>query len=303
MKTIACIDLGTNTFHLLIVAVQEKHFKELYRKRQYVILAENGIKRIGDKPIQRAKEAILDFKASLSEFAPDQLRILGTEALRQAVNGHVITDFIFEHLKVIPEIISGRREADLIYKGTQMIVDMAKGNFCIMDIGGGSVEFIVISNTEITFLQSFKVGVTVLYNEFHKTEPISAREVNNLFAFLQTKLNPLLQYFEKSPGDISLIGASGSYEVLQSILEGEIKQHQISRFSTSDFYQLCESIAKKNKEERRDIKGLPLQRVNMIVVAFLLIKYILDTGKFKDIIVSPYALKEGLLSEMINELI
>jgi len=299
MKQIACIDLGTNTFHLLIVSVTNHQFTEIYRRREYVILAENGIDMIGEKPIERAKAAIIIFKDALSRFGPVVLNIIGTEALRQASNGRVITDFIIEHLGVTPEIISGPREADLIYRGTQLMIDMSVGDYCIMDIGGGSVEFILSKHGHITFLQSFKVGVTVLYNAFHKSEPISEIEIDKMFAFLDSELKPLHEYLDKSTEKISLVGASGSYEVLQSILEGEVKRNHISTFSTTEFYKLCHSIILKNKEERSRIKGLPKERVNMIVVAFLLVKYILDTGKFKDIIVSPYALKEGVLSEMM----
>lgn len=299
MKTIACLDLGTNTFHLLIVSTEDKRFTELYRKREYIILAEDGIETIGEKAIQRAKAAILTFKKALVKFRPEELRILGTEALRRASNGDIITDFIAEHLQVKPEIISGPREAELIFKGTQLMIDMSKGNYCIMDIGGGSVEFILSSDGEIKFMQSFKVGVTVLYNAFHKTEPISVKEKTAINEFLDTELHPLIEVLEKSQGRISLVGASGSYEVLQSILEGDIKRNDISRFKTKEFYDLCDSLLIKNKAERGLVNGLPKERVNMIVVAFLLVKYVLDTAKFKDIIVSPYALKEGVLAEMM----
>lgn len=298
MNRLACIDLGTNTFHLLIVDAHQNGFTEIYRNREYIILAENGIKRIGEKPLKRAKEAILNFKKSITEFGPDKLRIIGTEALRQAANGHIITNFIKEHLEIDPEIITGSQEANFIREGTQLMVDMSVGNFCIMDIGGGSVEFIFSSHNEITFLQSFKVGVTVLYNAFHKSEPISEKEKTDIYHFLDNELLPLVEHLQKSSGQTTLIGASGSYEVLQSILEGAVKRDDISTFSTSEFYELCDSLVIKNKEERTLVKGLPLQRVNMIVVAFLLIKYVLDTDKFHEIIVSPYALKEGVLAEM-----
>lgn len=122
-----------------------------------------------------------------------------------------------------------------------------------------------------------------------------------MIAFLESELQPFLTYLEKLTGNISLVGASGSYEVLQSILEGEVKRNDISTFSPREFYELCHSLSLKNREERRQIKGLPLERVNMIVVAFLLVKFILDTDKFNNIIVSPYALKEGVLAEMIDE--
>ena len=300
MKRLACIDLGTNTFHLLIVSAEQGQFTELYRQREYIILAENGIDQIGEAPLERALKAIDLFKVKLDQYAPEDLKIIGTEALRRANNGHVVTEYIDKNLGITPEIIEGKREAILILKGTQLMVDMSKGNYCIMDIGGGSVEFIVVSDGEIKFMESYRIGVTVLFNAFHKTDPITEDEEHKLNQFLTDSLVDLIKCLKSLNGSISLVGASGSYEVLQSILEGEVKRNHISTFCTAEFYKLCDSLTSMNKQERSKVEGLPVERLDMIVVAFLLIKLVLETGKFRDIIVSPYALKEGVLSEMIH---
>lgn len=299
MKRLACIDLGTNTFHLLIVSADQGHFTEIYRKREYVILAEQGIDLIGEAPLARALKAIDLFKLKLDQYTPDELKIIGTEALRRASNGHIIRDYIKQELEVEPEIIEGNREAMLILKGTQLIVDMSIGHYCIMDIGGGSVEFIVVSDGEVSFMKSYRVGVTVLYNSFHNSNPIGVDDQLKLNQFLDETLADLIQYLTHLDGPISLVGASGSYEVLQSVIEGDIKQNSVSTFDTAQFYDIFAQIMPLNEMQRSAYEGIPPQRVKLIPVAFLLIKYILDQREMDQIIVSPYALKEGVLSEMM----
>lgn len=299
MKRLACIDLGTNTFHVLIVKSDQHGFTELYRKREYVILAEQGIEVIGEAPLARAFKAIDLFKIQLEDYVLDELKIIGTEALRRASNGHIITAYIKKQLGVEPEIIGGKREAMLILKGTQLKVDMSAGHFCIMDIGGGSVEFIIVSDGQVTFMKSYRVGVTVLFNAFHHSDPISEDEQLELTRFLDESLSDLLKHLNSLTGSISLVGASGSYEVLQSVIEGEVKRASVSIFCTDQFYDVSEEIIPLNETERSEYEGIPHQRVKLIPVAFLLIKYILDQREMDRIIVSPYALKEGVLSEMM----
>lgn len=302
MRRLACIDCGTNTFHLLIceTSALDRNITEVFRERQYVILAEDGIQEIGEKPIARAKLAIDRFKEVFVEFPPDELKIIGTAALRTASNGSIITDYISKQLNVTPEIINGDREATLIYKGTRQIIDLSSGWFCIMDIGGGSVEFIITENDSIKFMKSFPVGVMVLYNGFHHSDPINKRDMLSLYQFLEKELQELVSFLKTVKGPLNLIGASGSYEVLQNVLEGEIKRESTSTFSSDQFDTLLQEILPLNLEERLRYPGIPEQRTKLIVVAFLLIDFILKQTSFNSIIVSPYALKEGLIAEMLE---
>lgn len=298
MKTLACIDLGTNTFHLLIVETTDQGFREIYRKRIYVILAENGIQTIGPAPYRRALAAIDAFSGAIAKHNPSQLKIIGTEAMRTASNGQQLITHIQDELSVTPEIISGRREAELIMKGTSLIVDLNMGNNLIMDIGGGSVEFILVKEGKIQFMQSYKIGVSVLFNKYHHQDPISTKELETLEAYLEEVLTPVSSQL-KELDSFNLIGASGSYEVLQSVIEKEIKSDSCSEFSISTFLVLYKQLIKSSVNERLQIEGMPANRVELIVVAFALIKHIVDHDQCQKIIVSPYALKEGVLSELI----
>jgi len=299
MKPIAVIDLGTNTFHMLIVDAHTKPFKELYRKREYVILAEEGIKTIGLNSIKRAKAAVDNFKVVIDKYAPERIKVFGTEALRSASNGHIITDYVSKIIGEMPEVINGEREAELILKGTQLMVDMNEGKFCLMDIGGGSVEIILLSDGNIDFMQSLQIGVTVLFNKFHHHDPIKQEEIKDLKNFLSQELADLQTVLAIDQHKVSLVGASGSYEVLQSMIEGQIKRDSCSHFQLKQFNQLYNDLIATTELERTNLDGLPKPRTKLIIVALILIKHVLEMADFKEIIVSPYALKEGAISELM----
>jgi len=299
MAKVAVIDFGTNTFHILIVSDEAPPFIEIYRQRIFVNLAESGIQKLGKASIARAKEAVLLFKKILDEHDLKELRLYGTEALRLASNGNQVTGFIKDTLGCSAEIISGEREAELILKGTRSIVHLDIGTNLLMDIGGGSVEFICCHNGNTTYQKSVQLGVTVLFNNFSKTDPISKHDIQEIESFITNKLRTLLSIL-KSYSNISLIGASGSFEVLQSMLEKKVKRSDTSSFKIEQFEQLYATMVKANLGERLQMEGLPEQRAKLIVVAFILMKTILNQADFKEIIVSPFALKEGAIAEMIN---
>lgn len=299
MAKVAVIDFGTNTFHILIVSEEAKPFKEVYRQRIFVNLAESGIQTLGQSAIERAHHAVLEFKNILAQYELKELKLFGTEALRLASNGHQVSSFIRTQLGKAPEIISGDREAELILKGTSCIINLESGTQLLMDIGGGSVEFILSHEGIIKFQQSLQLGVTVLFNKFHQNDPITEPEIQNIRAFIKnelTHLEPILKQFS----NISLIGASGSFEILQSMLEKHVKRDDISTFSLAQFYTLYDQLLPSTIDERLSMDGLPKQRAKLIVVAFILMYSVLELADFQDVIVSPFALKEGAISEMLN---
>ncbi len=298
MKKLACIDLGTNTFHLLIVQTNADGFREIFRERLYVILAEDGIQTIGPAPYRRALAAIDSFAIAIAAHKPAQIKIIGTEAMRTASNGQQLMDYVHEKLAITPEIITGQREAELIMKGTSLIVDLQQASSLIMDIGGGSVEFILIKEGTVSFMQSYKIGVTVLYNKYHHHDPITPSELASLTAHLDEILAPISAELQELDS-FHLIGASGSYEVMQSVIDGEIQRNTCTEYSIAAFQSLYDRLITSSEEERLQIEGMPPERVKLIIVAFALIKYIVDQDSCQKIIVSPYALKEGVLSEML----
>lgn len=295
----AVIDLGTNTFHLLVAEKQvDNQFKELHRQRFFVKLAEEGIETIGDAPIQRGFHALKTFRETLDKFGITKVKAIGTAALRTATNGPAFVQSVKEQLDIQIELISGNREAELIYKGVHLAVPFQEKKYLIMDIGGGSVEFIIANKNKVFWAQSFPIGVGVLYKNFHHTEPILTKEVNALNVFLERVLSPLYKALERHPANI-LVGASGTFDVLEFILAKEQNFENHAFVKVADFEPLYQLLLHSTVEERLALKDIPDTRADMIVVAIILIDFIIKKAKIEDIIVSNFAMKEGILSELM----
>jgi len=299
-KRLAVIDLGTNTFHLLVAATQpDGTFQDLFRKRFFVKLAEEGIETIGEAPFKRGLDALTVFKKFLEALEVQQVKLVGTAALRTASNGITFIQAVKDQLGFSIELIDGKKEATYIHQGVALAVPFTNDNYLLMDIGGGSVEFIIANKAKVHWAQSFPIGVGVLYKKFHHQEPISPEEIQATFQFIDRFLAPLKKAVQQYP-TTTLVGASGTFEVLESILATKTTPTYAS-ISVEKFAPLYQRLLHSTKAERLAFKDIPKVRADMIVVAVLLMEYILQTVSIQHILVSKYAMKEGILFEMVSK--
>ena len=187
----------------------------------------------------------------------------------------------------------------MIYKGTILAVPFKRQNYLIMDIGGGSVEFIIANQDQILWAQSFPIGVAVLFKKFHHSNPIKPDEINDLQAFLKRVLTPLYQALSQFP-TVTLVGASGTFDVLEFVLAKDQPYKNHAFVSVKDFAPLYQTLIKSTEAERYAMKEVPDTRADMIVVAIVLIEFILKKVGIEEIVVSNFALKEGVLSELMK---
>ncbi len=301
MKKIAVIDLGSNTFHLLIVKVGEEHtFETIFRDRVFTGLSDGGIDVISNEKLAFGLETIRHFKNRLDEYEVDELKVIGTAVLRKASNRQIFIDEATKILNANINIIDGQKEAEYIYKGIMLLPVLRLGTHLIMDIGGGSTEFILVSEGKKVWSESYTLGVGVLHNLFHHHEPIAKTSLLSMIVYVDETLKDMLDILINYKIEF-LIGASGSFEVLQSMTSKDIDDNSISAISMEEFEEIYSIIVNTNYEERAKLQGLPLERVKLIVVGIALKKIIADLVKPSKIVVSPFALKEGVLSDMISE--
>jgi exopolyphosphatase/guanosine-5'-triphosphate,3'-diphosphate pyrophosphatase len=297
----AFIDLGTNTFHLLIVEVPSKkiHFTTSIATQ----LGKAGINSqlITSEAIERAMKVLKDFRAEIDKFEiqPENIVATATSAVRNANNQAEFTDRVFNETAIEIQIISGDEEAALIYEGVRQAVEIIKPSL-IIDIGGGSVEFIIANNAGILWKQSFEIGGQRLMELFMKSDPISAKAVERLDNHLRENLIPLANAMHQYRPEI-LVGSSGSFDTLNDIYwmqefntlpEGKIGFD----YPITAFKEAYELLVYRNRAERMEVPGMIELRVDMIVVAVCLIRFIIETNNIKEIKISNYALKEGLMS-------
>ena len=297
---IAVIDLGSNTFHLLICEViSSSEWIAIHKEREYVKLASGGINIIDEETTQRAIDAMVRFVSLINKYEVSKTRAIATAAMRESENGMAIAKTLSSITGIPIEIIDGRLEAKYILLGIRSALPALKTYGLIMDIGGGSVEFILFKEDHVAFAESFKIGVAVLYSMFHQEDPISEEQKVLLDQFLEKTTRPLLKALSKHPG-YYLIGASGSFEVLYDVLLKKESAEHWAELDMDGIMTYMDGVIRASLAKRRTMREIPEERLDYIVVAYLLIEFILKKAPPKRLYYCDYALKEGVIAEMIQ---
>lgn len=297
----AVIDLGTNTFNLLIGDTKLKNNGILVSIEEPVMLGKGGIQNnlITQEAFQRAFGVLEKFKTILNQYQINSISAFATSAIRNAKNGVDFIQQVDEKFQIKIESISGALEAEYIYKGVINSFDFQNQRFLIMDIGGGSVEFIIGDAYQIFWKQSFEIGAIRLHEKFKKHDPILLTEIIEIEHYLIENLHSLFLALTKFKVQ-GLIGSAGSFESMRQIVEGDFQSNclELSPFAKevneTDLYLFLKLIIESDLMEREQLKNLVEFRKEYIVVASVLIQFILKETQIKRMICSDFALKEGV---------
>ena len=288
----AVIDLGTNTFNLLIADTLTR--KILFQTKDGVALGMGGINegRISEAAMVRAFDTLHRFKALCQTWQVQEIQAIGTSALRDATNAQELLSKVQNELHFTIEIITGQREAELIYKGVRL-THAFENPALIMDIGGGSTEFIA-ANPEGPYLaQSFDIGVSRLYQYFALQDPYTPADIAKVEAYLEQRCGA---FFQQELPSI-LIGSSGSFETFYELMEESIfdsKNHALE-VDKYRFMQMLEQIIASTQAERDQNPHIIAIRKRMAPLAAIKTRWVLQAAQIQHIFISPYSLKEGVL--------
>lgn len=307
-RKIAIIDLGTNTFHILLASISENDFDILFKEKTSVKIGQGGISHgyISDDALERAMKAVIDFKSKIDQENIKEVYATATSAIRNAKNGEVLVQHIKQATGINVKIISGDEEAEYIYLGVKTAVSLGKVPSLIMDIGGGSIEFIICNENDVFWKRSYEIGAQRLLDQFQNHDLIIKEEIEQLESYLDKNLSELHKAVKKYKPEV-LVGSSGTFDTLSEIysLRNQLtlnEQDTELPLPINSYYSIHEEIISKDREERLQIPGMIELRVDMIVVASCLIKFILEKYSIQEMRVSTYALKEGILYNVIHKL-
>ena len=306
---IAVIDIGTNTFHLLVS--QSEYVGVVSQVESYklpVKLGEKGITKgvIHPEAFQRGIEAIKYFKEIISSKHIEEVYAFATSAVRRASNANEFISEVKNSLGIKIDVISGEKEAEYIYYGVHQAVDLGEKTSLIMDIGGGSVEFILCNEKEIFWKGSFDVGAAILLEKFQPSDPITEQEIKNIHDYVSGILEPLFAAFEKYPA-VQLVGSSGSFDTLADMVAHRFHSPEVLEgkteysFDLKEIKSVIETVINSTHKERETFEGLSAMRIDMIVVGCVLIKFIMNKFQLQNIKLSAYALKEGVLWQVMKQ--
>ena len=307
MTRIAIIDMGTNTFHLLIANAGGGKYEIILRQHDAVKLGQAGINEglITDAAWNRAMTAMRRFRQTIDDCGVATTYAFGTSAIRNASNGAALVEEIKRTTGITVRVISGDEEAGYIFEGVKAALDLGDEGNLVMDIGAGSVEFIIGDSHRIHWMRSFELGGQRLFEKFQKHDPVSEDEITELNTYLEKELHPLQRALtEFRPR--TLVGSSGTFDTLSDIF---YIQHNLSRtgeetetsLTLAGFYEIFEDLIHKDRAQRMQIPGMIEMRVDMITVSCCLIRYVLKAYPFERIRVSTYSLKEGVLASVAGQ--
>jgi exopolyphosphatase/guanosine-5'-triphosphate,3'-diphosphate pyrophosphatase len=273
----------------------------VFRKRVAVKIGQGGINSgvITPQASDRALAALRTFKKRIDELGVDRVLIFGTSAIRNASNRNEFTSDVRRETGFEPRIIDGDEEATLIFEGVRGALRLGDEKSLIVDVGGGSVEFIIGNQSRIYWKESFEVGGQRLLERFQRHDPILPVEVSELNEYLEEALQPLFKQLDLHRPR-TLVGVSGTFDTLSEIYcRGRglpyFEDEPETPLTIGSFYDTCSQLVKKSRTERMAIPGMIEMRVDMIVVACCLIKFVMDKYPIESIRVSTWSLKEGAL--------
>ena len=277
----------------------------LFKTKIAVKLGEGGITNnfIAEEPYRRGLAALKKHIETIKHYKVERTLAFATSAIRSATNGAVFVKEVKKKLGLNIEVIDGNQEAELIYLGVQQALDLGQENNLIMDIGGGSTEFIICNKNEIFWKHSFQLGASRLLEKFQTKDPISSQEVLKLEEYLETSLNLLWDAMEKHPCNI-LVGSSGSFDTLAELIAHQLHEPAIlnekttHNFNLKDYFSLHHTLLKSDLKERLNMQGMAPMRADMIVIASIFIHYLLQKKEIAKMKLSTYALKEGVLKTL-----
>lgn len=306
----AAIDVGSNTIRMLIGDIRDDILSRIHSDRAITRLAE-GIRETGNLREENMKKSISvlkDFSHSINNYGVDRMAAAGTSAVREAKNSRLFTDRVFQETGIQIKIISGMKEAELTAKGSLLGFRETIEPAMIIDIGGGSTEWIINGRAEheLFLSGSMPIGVVNFYEHFIKNDPPSPGEISSIIGEIDSQLLPLRsKIIGHSPQVFRLIGTGGTITTLASmdlgLEEYDPEMVHMHRIPFSRLHQLRDSLVSLPLNRRKEINGLEPERADLIIPGILLTIRFMELLSFREITVSDYGLLEGLLKEMNNE--
>ncbi len=304
---VASIDLGTNTFNLLIADVEDGVFNVVHRDKRGVRLGKGGINLHTIQPDawQRGMDALNDYSKEIKNFGPEKVIATATSAIRSADNGNEFVRSAKEKLGIDIRVIDGREEARLIFEGVRHAVPIGSDPMLVMDIGGGSIEFIIGDCKKILWHASFEAGASRILDTFSPSEPILPVEIKAIEDYVRNILNELFTVAKGYPLT-TLIGSSGSFDAIANMAsfvrnnEAVPLDSKYFEIPVEVYDSLHRLLIKSDLEQRKAIPGMDMIRVELIVIGSILINIVVKELSLTKLVQSSYAIKEGVIFNFLK---
>jgi len=300
---IAILDLGTNTFNILIAEPRGHSFTILAEEKVAVKLGKGSIQNniISSEAMERGIHALLYYKTLIEQFKAEKTFGFATSAVRSAKNGGDFIRLIKEKTGFEIKLITGDREAELIYFGVRASTELDEKKVIILDVGGGSNEFIIANKDHIFWKESFNLGMARIIEKFHISDPITKQEIQSIEEYFTLELTSLYEA-TRTHNPEYFIGASGTFETFAFMIRanhpGKIPVETgkyCYDLDLNDYKEIHDKTLFSTISERKRMKGLMEGRIEMIVPATIFVNHVIRTLGIEKIKQSDFSLKEGAM--------
>jgi exopolyphosphatase/guanosine-5'-triphosphate,3'-diphosphate pyrophosphatase len=307
---VAAIDVGSNSLHMVIAqADPDGAITTLWRMKEMVGLGRISFpsRRLTADAIERAMATLRRFQEAAKRRQCEKILAVATSAVREAVNGGDFITRVQRELGLNMRVVSAAGEAKLIYLGVRHAVELGTSPTFIVDIGGGSVEFIVGDKNKAAMLESRKLGAARMTAKYIKSDPVSPADLKSLLAQYDRELTPICeQVLSLKPAQA--FGTSGTLENIAAMCASLYGTNRNGHTSDSiagiierePLGKLVGKLLESKTEDRSELKGLDDQRKDQIIAGAVLVNELFRRLNLEKITVCKSALREGMMVDYLS---
>jgi exopolyphosphatase/guanosine-5'-triphosphate,3'-diphosphate pyrophosphatase len=304
----AVIDVGTNSIKLLVADVSGHDVRPVHEESRQTRLGQGFYEthRLQPESIARTAEAVWEFGEIAREMNAASIRVIATSAARDAVNPGDLTGAIERASGLKTEIISGAREAEWVFQGVATDAELSRQPLLLLDVGGGSTEFILGHGRKQHFARSFPLGTVRLMEKFPHSDPPKKSEFTGCHDWLKNFLHrkvrsPLEPALKNEQGEIQLVGTGGTSSILARI---ESRLDRFDREKIERTVLTFDQVSAHRKHlwklplaQRKEIVGLPKLRADVILTGVLIYEMVMEEFGFEQLRVSTRGLRFAAVME------
>jgi exopolyphosphatase/guanosine-5'-triphosphate,3'-diphosphate pyrophosphatase len=303
---LAALDLGSNSFHLMIAEVHPGGFEPIIGEKEMLrlgdVVGRHG--RIPDDAADAAVAVVRRFRQLADAAGAEEIVACATSALRRAANGAEVVDRIEAEAGVGVEVISGLREAELIFRAIRAGVLLEPAPALGFDVGGGSVEITLGDAAGLRYAASENLGVGTLTAAFVASDPLSKGDRRRLRAHITDTLGPIADTV--APHEPRLVvGSSGTLEDIARMAAMRAKRevprslNQLT-FTRREFARVHDAVLGSTADDRLRFEGLETRRVDLIPAGVVFLDTAMEVFDFQEMTISSWSLREGILLEAVD---
>jgi exopolyphosphatase/guanosine-5'-triphosphate,3'-diphosphate pyrophosphatase len=297
---LAAIDVGSNSLHMIVAQIDpDGVVTTLWRMKEPVGLGKLSFpsKRLSRDAMDRAVATLARFQQAANVRECEKIVTIATSAVREATNGGDFIERVRNELKLHIRVVSAKEEARLIYLAVRHAFPLGKLPALMVDIGGGSVEFIVGDKEKAILLESRKLGASRMTATFVRTDPISREDRKAMLKHYDAELGPLFEQIRALRPRV-VIGTSGTLESIARMCDPEAKLAR--EIDVGAFGRLLKRLVRSDATARTRIRGLDDGRRDQILAGALLVKEIFERSGAAKIVMCQSALREGILLDYLG---